>query len=308
MGWKPNPLASAYMAHLRSTHPPSFQAVLGLLMDMPIVDGKDLITNDNLKLVHRGFAQRAAEFGYGVNLLNLRVADNQPSIDQIMTNRNFPGFAISGLAKPGKINVPITWSRYASVAMGYSMTQPPLHRVGTNLFHGFGLVFKKAFELGYRRIGVAISQEYDQRTNHGVLYPAYYTNQTVGPDRSIKTLVYKESRADVIKLVAHWIRDNDFDFVVGNYVFEALDVMGWQIPRDIAAATFDRSVGFPHHAGLDQCHEATGALAADVIIGEITRNRRGIPDQPVEHTIQGKWVDGPTAPPVTARSGRQTKA
>jgi LacI family transcriptional regulator len=163
--------------------------------------------------------------------------------------------------------------------------------------HGFKLVIDRAFQLGYRRIGVAVSQEYDERTNHGVLFPVSYIRQHLRPGQSLDIFIYPHHGEDAIEPVAQWLGNCRPQLAVGTYVSEAIERLGWRIPEDIALATFDRSPEYPDHAGLDQRYEAGGRVAADVLISEITHNRRGIPDDPVEHTIRGCWVDGSTAPP-----------
>src|SRR5690606_29370771 len=94
------------------------------------------------------------------------------------------------------------------------------------------------------------------------------------------------------------------DLAVGTYVLEAIGSLGWRVPRDMAFATFDQSAEFPDHAGLDQRHETSGRVAADVLIDDSTHNHRGLPPDPVEHTILGQWVDGLTAPGVRKRRPR----
>jgi LacI family transcriptional regulator len=180
--------------------------------------------------------------------------------------------------------------------IGYSMRQPHLHRVAMNTAHGFRLVLDKAFALGYRRIAVAASTEYDKRTNHGLMMPAYHAKLNLRRGQSMEILNVADIGESGVAEIARWLRRVKPEFVVGPGVYEAIQSLGWKIPGDIAFATFDRSPGFPEHGGLDQRHDMLGRLAADILVSEITQNRRGIPDDPVEHTIQGSWVNGASAP------------
>lgn len=301
MGWRPNPLASAYMAHLRSTHPPSFKAVLGVVVDYPMPNGIEDLPSHIQRIFH-GVAQRAAESGYQVRAFSLADPDMTPALlDRTLFNRNIPGFVITGLAEQGKVLEGMNWSRYAVVAMGFSMVEPRLHRVATNTMHGFKLVMDKAFELGYNRVGVAVGRWYDHITNHSVSFPAAYTRQHLQPHQSLDALIFEEWGERAIDRVAKWLKEYRPELAMGNYVYEAACSLGWKIPDDMALITFDRSPEYPTHAGLDQRYEITGRVAADVLISEVTHNRRGIPDDPVEHTVYGVWVDGPSAPPVAPR-------
>ncbi len=297
MGWQPNPLASAYMAHLRSTHPPSFKAILGVIVDYPMPNGLTDLPS-HVQRVYRGFEQRAREYGYTARAFSLQDPDMTPALlDRTMFHRNCPGFVITGLSQPGRPIEGLNWDRYAAVAMGFSLPQPALHRVATNAMHGFKLVIDKAFELGYNRVAIAVGRGYDERTNHAVSFPAAYTKQHLKPHQSLETLIFDQWGEPAIDTVATWLKEHRPELAMGTYVYEAAQSLGWRIPEDMALITFDRSPEYPDHAGLDQQYEITGQVAADILISEVTHNRRGIPDVPVEHTIQGVWIDGPSAPP-----------
>lgn len=298
LGWQPNPLASAYMAHLRSTNPPSFKAILGVIVDYPMPNGVESLIS-HIRYSYEGFNQRARKYGYHTQVFSLQDPDFASTgiLDTTLFNRNIPGFVITGLSKPRRVLSGLNWSRYAIVAMAYSMPHPQVHRVAMNVTHGFLLILKKAFALGYNHIAVVTPVEYDKRTNHGLLMPATYFQQNLKRGQSLEIFKYSQLDRKGIETVAKWLDRTRPEFAVGPGIYEAIQLLGWRIPQDIAMATFDRSPGFPEHAGLDQRYKAAGALAADVLINEITQNRRGIPSDPVEHTIRGRWVDGPTAPP-----------
>lgn len=303
LGWHPNPLASAYMAHLRSTHSPSFKATLGVILDRPF-PLPHKVDCTNLEKMIVGFKRRATEYGYGTDLFSLVDPGLSGSrLDRALSSRNITGIVIGNLSEAGKAPFVIDWSRYASVALGYPLTDPMVHRVATDTTHGFQLVISKALELGYRHIGVSISKQYDARTNHALLRAArYWQGERDRKTTKIDTLLFEEEEPErSIEEVAAWLDRCRPDFAVGNWVYEAIQSLGWRIPEDIAFASLDRSSDFPSHAGLDQDYAISGALAADIVIAEVAHNRRGIPPVPVEHLFRGHWVDGPTAPPRGSR-------
>jgi LacI family transcriptional regulator len=297
LGWEPNPLASAYMSHLRSTRPPSFKAILGAIVDYPAPNGlKDLPSH--IRFRYEGFARRAMEYGYQVRAFNLQDSDyaSASRVDSAMFKCNIPGFVITGLCHPRVILEDLNWSRYAAVSIGYSVLQPELHRVSMNVTQGFKLIIDRAFALGYRRLAVAVPEEYNRRTNHGLLMPACHAKLNLKRGQSLEILKVTETGIKEIEAIARWLRKVRPDYAVGPGVYEAINFLGWKIPGDLAMATFDRSPGFPEHAGLEQRHEAAGCLAADILISEITHNRRGIPSDPVEHLFHGNWIDAASVP------------
>jgi LacI family transcriptional regulator len=54
-------------------------------------------------------------------------------------------------------------------------------------------------------------------------------------------------------------------------------------------------------AGLDQQPRELGARAVELLIAQLQRNERGVPDWPTTTTIPARWVEGPTV-----RKPRQT--
>jgi LacI family transcriptional regulator len=134
------------------------------------------------------------------------------------------------------------------------------------------------------------------------LFPLSYVAQNLPHRQSIDAFVYDDSDGQFLQIVADWLQRTRPEVAVGTSVGYAIDLLGWRVPQDIALITFDHSPLYASHAGLDQRYEETGRLAADVLIGNLRNNRRGIPATPVEHMIKGEWVDGPSAPRVTRRS------
>ncbi len=296
LGWRPNPLASAYMSHLRSTRPSSFKALLGVVVDYPIADGLNEVPSHVMQSFN-GFKARAVQFGYGVKMFSLVDPGVTPaSFGRSLVDWNIPGLLLTSMSRPNRVLTDIRWDRYALVAIGYSMRSPAVHRVVRNMPMGVKLAIEKAFEMGYERVGIAVSEEYDLRTNHGVLFPTSFLKTQLKPGQSIDTVVYRESDPNAIDVIAKWMKKYRPDIAMGMFGMEVFDAVGWKVPQDIARVTFDRSPGFPEHAGLELKYEAMGALAADVLISEIVLNRRGIPDSPVEYTVPCQWVDGSSAP------------
>jgi LacI family transcriptional regulator len=74
--------------------------------------------------------------------------------------------------------------------------------------------------------------------------------------------------------------------------------MDWRIPADVAFVSVDRSPDYPETAGFNQRHDIHGALAIDVLVGQLNSNMRGLPEHPMLHLVDGQWEDGDSAPGV----------
>jgi LacI family transcriptional regulator len=298
LGWQPNPLASAYMAHLRLSRPPSQQAGIAFL-----VSGQSSGRITDLPLYmqrhYRGAHERSLELGYSLEPIWV----NEPHLTarrltQVLRARNIVGVVIPGILQPSESLAGLDWRHFSSVALGYSFANPDLHRMAVDTHHGFDFVLRKIVELGYRRIAVVISTAYDVRVNHGVLHPAYYLQRNLGDGCRLEIHVIERPTASEIPGIQAWLREYKPEIVLGeDIVWQAICRMRWRVPQDVAFANNDTSPEFPDMAGFNQRHEIHGSVAVDVVSSSIVQNERGIPLVPRLTLIKGGWFDGLSAPP-----------
>ena len=50
-------------------------------------------------------------------------------------------------------------------------------------------------------------------------------------------------------------------------------------------------------AGVRQNHEEVGALAVEILAGQLHHNKFGVPDIPTTTFVEGTWFDGTSCPP-----------
>ena len=63
----------------------------------------------------------------------------------------------------------IAWEHFSCATIGYSFTEPRLHRAAANLREGMSRALAECERRGFRRIGFAIPEETDNRVNHSWL-------------------------------------------------------------------------------------------------------------------------------------------
>lgn len=301
LGWRPNAFASAYMAHLRTQKKSVFQATLAFLISNKN-SGRIKDQPMHIQRHFTGAKMRAEELGYGLESFWMHEPKlTARRLNQMLRSRNIPGLIIPGLIDPNDIFEGIDWPYFASVTMAWSLKSPMINRVAVNAAHGFELMLHKAVDLGYRRIGVVVSNEYDARVNHGVLYPALYAREywrSRKDDISIQICRFSKSHIDEIPYIQKWLRKNNPDVVLAEQVTElAIKHGNWRVPQDIALISVDRAPEYPKLGGFNQHHELHGSVAVDLVIEQILKNERGLPKIPREVLIKGGWVDGISVPP-----------
>jgi LacI family transcriptional regulator len=302
MGWRPNAFASAYMAHLRTQRLPRYQATLAFLTTHPgSPHVKDLPIY--MQRHFKGARERAGELGYALESIWLHEPGmSGRRLGTILRNRNIPGVIIPGILKPTPVFGQFDWSRMVAVALGFSLTEPELDRVAVRTTHGFDLVLHRAVDLGYRKIAVVVSHAYDHRVDHGVLFPVSYAQHYwPGSQGEIETFCFPRPDESEMPRIQDWLRRYRPEIVLGeDIVWRSINAMGWRMPQDVAFISVDRLPDWPDIAGFNQRHELHGAVAVDLVVGQLLQNQRGLPAVPRCVLIKGCWEDGATAPPRTS--------
>lgn len=304
LGWKPNPLASAYMAHLRSTkRATAFKATLALFFPSPL-SGRLMDQQTHVKHFHEGAVARAKEFGYAVEPIWL----GEPGLTarrlgNILRSRGITGLIVPGLHLSALVD-DLDWRHFTAVTLAYASASSRLHRVMVDAFGGVALTLRRLHELGYKRVGVVVSDAYDALINHGLLFPAYYMKNELAGRCDVEIHRFPTFQEHEIPGIQEWLRKHRPEVVLGQeVVWQAIQRMGWRVPQDIAYASVDRAVEYPEIGGFDQSHTLRAAVAVELLVGQIVQNERGFPAVPRVVLVPGAWVDGASVPPAVRRAG-----
>jgi DNA-binding LacI/PurR family transcriptional regulator len=301
LGWRPNPLVSAYMAHFRAAHPATYQAGLAYLLSNP-ASGRMIDQPLHIRLHYEGAQQRARELGYGIESIWLHEPHlTAKRLNNILSSRNIRGVLVPGEIQPRDLFKDLDWSPFAAVALGFSPSKSMLHRVTVDTNAGFMMMLRRARELKYRRIAVVVSEEYDDKERQGVLQAACYLREQWSREKESCELLlchFKTAEAHEMEGIARWLRQHRPDAILGEEItWQTIRHMGWRIPQDVAFMSADCSVEFPLVGGFNQRHDLYGGVAVEMLAGQISQNLRGLPDTPRVTLVTGSWTDGLSIPP-----------
>jgi LacI family transcriptional regulator len=281
-----------------------YQASLAFLISNP-ASGRLGDQLPHVQKHYKGAVERAEELGYGVELIWLHEAHlSARRLEGILRSRNIPGLLVPGVAEPGGFFERFEWRHFASVRMGFIASRSRLHRITVDTAAGFFLVLAQLRKAGYRKIGVAVSREYDRQVNNGVFFPVCYLREQWGREgegRGGKCCVeicdFEQPGESAIAGIQEWLRAHRPEVVLGEEItWQAIKRMGWEVPRDVGFVTVDWSADYAQIAGLDQRHELHGSVAVDLLVGQISQNELGLPKVPRVILLPGKWAAGPSAP------------
>lgn len=299
MGYRPDPLVNALFQRraLERMGKAGVQATIAVLDPLKEIKGRP-----GFQLVRRleaGLRERLAATGFAVETFGFADWEKRPErFIGILQNRGVCGIVFSHFRE---LHFSLGWdlSDFALVALGYSLESPRLHRVVENHTQGMQLVLGRLKELGYQQPGLAMPLIQSERghyqqegvflTHAGRVFgrPPIPPLEQFDPEVSLAQLTewYARHRPDVI--IGH--RTPLFDELARRFALE--------IPRQLAFVNLNSGASGRKSAGLDIQPELYGRTLANVLIAQLNRNERGIPEMPLITLVPSQWVDGPECPP-----------
>ncbi len=291
-GYQADPIVTRLMHRLRAHGPQRFRSVVcGLAAHWP----RELrIRGHYLERLHAGLSAQAAHLGYGFELIN---ADEYPTprrLTQVLSSRGIEGIVVLPLREPGSLADRLDWSGFATVSVASSLLAPAFHHVTPHHFDNMLRACTALRAEGCRRIGLAISRNWDARVHHRWTGGIAWQNQFGGTEPIAPLL----STAPGLLLDADefsaWLRREKPDAVISDTWDPAL-----------LAATVERlpphrrprivSLNYPGpgaSCGIDQRAEEIGRTAINILAALLARGERGIPDSAHATLVEGRWQPG----------------
>lgn len=309
LDYRTTPLVSALMAQQRTTRPVHYRATLGFVYTQV---RRDIRTDEIVSRYFRGAAARALELGYTLEPFWLTAPGmNEKRLSEILVHRGIHGLILAALAlqpPPGAAQLcagrmALDWPRFSAVALGATLREPDLDRTTHDNFRGMSETVRRLRSAGFRRIGLAMSPQHDQRVNHLWLAGFLAFSHALPRAEQVPPFVPTAERW-AIEPFAAWFERHEPDALV------SVDVA----PRDwllTSGHARRRRLGYASCrwlpgrgcAGWYQNYEQIGAAATDLVVGKLHRNERGVPAQPHELLIKGRWMDGSfVIEPVSGRA------
>lgn len=303
--YRPNPLVSALMEHIRRSRSPVFQGKVGFLCWCPT---REMFTELTvLRRFFDGAVRGANAQGFGIEVF-LPVADNlsRKLLMRMIRSRGILGLvAIVHAAQdplslevlsplPELSSIPVDVERISVAALGGKFEPRSPNFAKTDQYAAGLLAAHETLRLGYRKPLLVISSYLDAVTEHRVQAGFREVWERGRSPGSLRTLIIREGdHAALIEAV----RQTRPDMVFGHTreFASALRRAGLRIPEDLGFASMDVAAD-DDVAGIDQLHEEVGSAAISLLIGQIQRGERGLPSVTKGVLIEGRWRDGSTLP------------
>lgn len=287
MGYVPNPMVSALISNRKRPNS-QIRATLGYII------------GDSTKAVwpypdlDTGIRERAQELGFGLDTFWLQEEPlARQRFSRITETRNIRGLIVAPLIERHS-TLDLNWEQYASVAYGYSMVEPKIHRVAPDFYHDMLIVLKYCVEAGCRKIGIILNEYADLKADH-LWLAAFLAEQKIEPrlgevpplilrgwdETALKSWFLHYQPDAVISLSALLERaetwHSKWSQNKGSPTWLSLDALTQTKPGHFAGAAIDR--------------RATGRACVDLVVSLLYRNAVGLPEKVYNLLIQGDWID-----------------
>jgi len=279
----PDPNLTALAAYKNANRPVGFLANLAWITNFSTEEGwKD---NPHFPYYYEGAKNRAAELGYGMDILWLPgILNSGKAPSHVLRNRSIRGLLLPPQPAPNT-RLDLDWDDFSAVSFGFTLTAPSLHNVGIDHFRSIQSLLREIHHLGYRRPLLLLSLKSDQRVSFAWSAGFHVGCRQLGlppsdpvhltsPDFRDFLAAVRKAKPDVILTTRGW----------ATLAREQLPAAGLRVPEEIGVAAVNYAATDQGQGGIFEDGLLVGRHAVDILSAMVQRGEVGIPKN-VKHLI-----------------------
>lgn len=300
LGYRPNPLVSAFQAQVRARRPARYQANLAWINDHPEADAWRV--HPWLRGYLDGARAHAASLGFVLEPFHhppasAATARGDAARLRVLQHRGIQGVILPWLHEPGTAR--LDWSGF-SVAMigenvGYSgrqlvpAEQPLFHHANPDTYYNLHLAWTRLRERGARRIGLAVDHLNDALVESQQQARLHVIQQSLPQDERVPPLLLADANSESSRAsFARWLDRHQIDAVM-LYNESLMNGLTEVRRRGLLVAQLNYSDASVADLGVDNCHDLIAAAAVDQVVSSLLRNERGRAPAPRKVLVRGVW-------------------
>lgn len=294
LGYIPDPKMGALSSYRRASTVERDEPSLAWVTNFPTREGWRKLHNQSCYI---GAKRKAAELGFKLQEVWLR----DESVSKKQLHRSLVKQGVRGLlfAAQDSLEAEIEFdlSAFSSVSIGYSLKSPILHSVDSYPVGNLRQAVRNLQRLGYARIGLAVADKINSRVE-GAYYGRFLS---INPTHDGNTIPpFMNEPFDDLQF-GRWFEHWQPDAIIawGDYL---LNIEAWlcrnglAVGRDVALAGLDLEDTDSKYAGIHQQSELIGEVAVGTLFSYLKQFAYGVPECAYQTLIDGRWVDGESAP------------
>lgn len=298
MGYRTNPLLTAHMKGVRSGR--LRRPYLPLAFCYNWQGHPDGWREGPAGLYFEGARQRAESFGYTLEPFNLsKPGFTHQRWSNILLTRGIHGIVLTGFQRVID-HIALEWNQFSTVRIDPNPRNPRCDTVCNHQAQMVRVSFRQAHQRGYRRIGLVVQREVDERLGDTFL-SGYLVEQSFIPaTRRLQPLRPADLNFEEFR---SWLQREKPDAIIclgGFIVLPWLARMNLPVPEKMGFIDLNQMDDTGAIAGMRKNFPLIGSAAVDQVVGMLERNLRGIPELPKLTLVSGKWIDGKSLRPLPA--------
>ena len=289
LGYRPNARVGELMAHIRQARPLAQAEPLALVY----LEGDRAATRRNgfAQEVEAGARAHAEQRGYRLDAFWLaEVAGNARRLAGILSARGISGVLFAPTVGSERIELDWPWADFAVAVVGMSELSVALPRAGHHHYEAMREVLSRLEAQGAKRPVAMIEAATNERAHRG-WEAAWLAYGGAGAARRLR-LHHGMEKTKAVQEVGAWLNAVKPDaLIVDSWGQITLaQEAGWAGPKA-------RTVVLSWHpgmtvGGIDQGYDAIAAHAVDLVVTQLQRNERGVPNPPPMLLFPGRWRGG----------------
>jgi LacI family transcriptional regulator len=292
VGYRANPLTGSVMSAMRRGRARAFR---GSLAVVDIAEPGHMPHGPFHGEIIAGLRTRSEDLGFSVEeFVAGPTALPLQRLDGILQSRGIHGVVVlPSWYAPDLAG--LKWENYAGIYTDYVIERPSLHSVCADHYHLIITALETAKRRGYKRPGMIMQVRRDERIELRQTAAFRAFQATHFTDKPVPLLIRPEEPALAADFPA-WFARHEPDVVLSHFE-QTLDWMkacGARVPHTHGFIALNVIACRRPVAGLDLQGRMIGSRAADMLIGQILRNERGLPEWPSRTVLAARWVEGPT--------------
>ncbi|CAN5386164.1 hypothetical protein BH09VER1_BH09VER1_07520 [soil metagenome] len=289
--YRPNPMVNSLMTYVRMSKPPSFHATIAFVTNFAERD--EWMRGRVFPDWYHGARERAASLGYVVDHFWLREPGMNPKrASDVLWNRGVKGMIFAPMASAREV-LDLDFSKFSSVAIGYTLREPGLPCVSSNHLRDMITGLRELKGLGYRHIGIAVPRSIHERIDYAWLAALEMAQHMGCGPTKVSKFGLKEWGE---KPFVDWLHRNKPEIVIScdEPVLAWIRAEGLSVPGDVGYMDLNCAEHRTEVSGIDQNVKQAGIVAAEMVIARIERNECGVPSHSQVVLVEGDWVPGST--------------
>lgn len=291
LGFRVDPKLAQVMSAMGRRHAEHISAPIGIVSLWP--QKAAWTETPGLRRFHSGLVERAAQLGCDTQEFWVGDPGMTPRrIEQILTTRGIEALIVLSYPTAPAV-LPIDISPFAVSVLGRALVTPRVYGVDHDHHQGLFVALRELRERGYSRPALVITEDENERTMHCWVAAYHFEAYQLPARKRIPVwIVPRNGRRSGFKA---WFQHYKPDVILGcNQLVTFLEDCGIGVPDDVAFATLFWMPHLPQFGGIDIRDEAIGGRAVEIVLDQLRKNERGIPEDPETVLIEGKWREGPS--------------